>query len=486
MRRSLTPSLASATLVRPARRPPSLALRVTLLFGIAAAIVFPVFGWIIDRSIQSHFSMEDSNELKAIAQSVKKALSAVRSEDDLRVIERRFSDILIGHHSASLYIAAHDGRTIYASSNPDLSIIANTAIAGNTGGSSTREWRDGDNHYRVLIQRMDNDGAAYSPSYTVAVAVAIDYHLHFLNEFRHTLWLVIASGVAVMSLMGWIAVRQGHAPLRRIVAQIRQTSANDLNARLPPETVPRELTDLVVSFNELLERMEEAFIRLSNFSADIAHELRTPVTNLMTQTQVALSRTRSLDGYREILYSSIEEYERMAQMIGDMLFLAQADNGLYTLNATVVDLDKEVRSLFEYYEVWADERHVTLALEGAATVSGDRLMLRRALSNLLSNAIRHTPASQTVRVKLESSHHDEISIVIENPGTPIPPEHLPRLFDRFYRIDPSRQRGGEGAGLGLAIVKSIVDVHGGRIEVKSTDDCTMFRITLRDRSSPID
>jgi two-component system heavy metal sensor histidine kinase CusS len=485
MRRSLTPSLAPATLVHPARRPPSLALRVTLLFGIAAAIVFPVFGWIIDRSIQSHFSVEDSNELKAIAQSVKKALSAVRSEDDLRVIERRFSDILIGHHSASLYIAAHDGRTIYASSNPDLSIIANTAIAGNTGGS-TREWRDGDNHYRVLIQRMDNDGAAHGPSYTVAVAVAINHHLHFLNEFRHTLWLVIASGVAVMSLMGWIAVRQGHAPLRRIVAQIRQTSANDLNARLPPETVPRELIDLVVSFNEMLERMEEAFVRLSNFSADIAHELRTPVTNLMTQTQVALSQARSLDEYRETLYSNIEEFERMAQMIGDMLFLAQADNGLYTLNATAVDLDKEVQSLFEYYEVWADERHVTLALEGVATVSGDRLMLRRALSNLLSNAIRHTPAGQTVRVKLESSPRDEIGIVIENPGTPIPPEHLPRLFDRFYRVDPSRQRGGEGTGLGLAIVKSIVDVHGGRIEVKSTDDCTTFRITLRDQSSSID
>lgn len=205
----------------------------------------------------------------------------------------------------------------------------------------------------------------------------------------------------------------------------------------------------------------------------------------MTQTQVALSQSRGIDEYREILYSNIEEYERMAQMIGDMLFLAQADNGLYTLNATDVDLNKEVQSLFEYYEVWADERHLTLALEGAATVSGDRLMLRRALSNLLSNAIRHTPTGQTVWVKLESGLRDEIGIAVENPGAPIPTEHLPRLFDRFYRVDPSRQRGGEGTGLGLAIVKSIVDAHGGRIEVESTDVCTTFRITLRDRSSTI-
>ncbi len=484
MRPSLPPSLVSATRVRPARRPPSLALRVTLLFGIAAAIVFPVFGWIIDRSIETHFSTEDINELKVIAQAVQEALSSVRSEDDILIIEDRFNDILIGHHSASLYIAAHDGRTIYASSGPDLSTVANTEITGNPGGT-TREWQTGDNHYRVLIQRMDEDGVAHSPPYTVAVAVAIDYHLHFLDEFRGALWLMIASGVAVMSLMGWIAVRQGHAPLHSIVAQIRQTSASKVNARLSPETVPRELTDLAISFNEMLGRMEEDFVRLSNFSADIAHELRTPITNLMTQTQVALSQSRGIDEYREILYSNIEEYERMAQMIGDMLFLAQADNGLYTLNATDVDLNKEVQSLFEYYEVWADERHLTLALEGAATVSGDRLMLRRALSNLLSNAIRHTPAGQTVWVKLESGLRDEIGIAVENPGAPIPTEHLPRLFDRFYRVDPSRQRGGEGTGLGLAIVKSIVDAHGGRIEVESTDVCTTFRITLRDRSSTI-
>ncbi len=468
------------------RRPPSLALRVTLLFGLAAAIVFPVFGWVIDRSIETHFSTEDVSELKVIAKAVQKALSAVHSENDLLLTERRFNDILVGHHSASLYIATHDGRTIYSSAGPDLSTIASTAIADNVDSATIQDWHDGDSHYRVLIERMDEDGAASSPPYTVAVAVTIDYHLHFLDEFHHTLWLMIASGIAIMSLMGWIAVRQGHAPLHNIVAQIRQTSASEFNARLSPDEVPRELTDLAVSFNEMLERMAVAFQRLSNFSADIAHELRTPVASLMTQTQVALAQSRNVDEYREILYSNIEEYERMAQMIADMLFLAQTDNGLYTPNATAVDLAKEVHSLFEYYEAWADERDVTLRLEGAATVSGDRLMLRRVLSNLLSNAIRHTPAGHTVRVKLESTPGVETAITVENPGTAIPAEHLPRLFDRFYRVDPSRQRSGEGAGLGLAIVKSIVDAHGGRIEVHSSDAGTVFRITLHDRSSPVD
>jgi two-component system heavy metal sensor histidine kinase CusS len=443
------------------RRSPSLALRVTLLFGIAAAVVFTAFGWIIDRSINNHFIDEDRAELEIIAQA---ALETLR-DNTPEMLAQRLDDILIGHHSASLFIAAADGRTLFASHGPNLSaLITDTGVV--------HQWRDAGRTYRVLVQPIDNS------SYTVAVAVPIDHHLQFLEEFRRSLWLMTAGGIALMSLLGWIAVRQGHAPLRTIVARIRQISANELNARLSPETAPRELTDLAVSFNEMLGRMEEAFARLSNFSADIAHELRTPITNLMTQTQVALSQSRSVDEYREILYSNIEEYERMAQMIGDMLFLAQADNGLYTLNATSVDLKREIESLFEYHEVWAEERGVTLALEGRATVTGDRLMLRRAVSNLLSNAIRHTPAGHTVRVMLESKNGDESRIVVENPGAPIPAEHLPKIFDRFYRVDPSRQRDGEGAGLGLAIVKSIIDAHGGEITVMSGDDRTCFTIVL--------
>ncbi len=483
MRRLLTSSLAPATLVRPAQRPPSLALRVTLLFGIAAAIVFPVFGWIIDRAINNHFIDEDTTELAIIATATHQALSATRSKATPATLQQQLDGILTRYHSASLLITAQDGHLIFASSGsgPDLSVLIRDA-APTSLRNSIQQWRDTGHTYRVLIQRPDhNSGHAY----TVVAAILIDHHIQFLEGFRQTLWLMTASAIVLMSLLGWIAVRWGHAPLHRIVTKIRQISANELNTRIAPETIPAELADLAMSFNEMLGRMEEAFVRLSNFSADIAHELRTPVANLMTQTQVALSQPRSLDEYREILYSNIEEFERMSQMIGDMLFLAQADNGLYTLNTTVVDLKQEVESLFEYYEVWADEHHVTLTLKGSATIWGDRLMLRRALSNLLSNAIRYTPGDQTVQVTLESNGRDEIGIVVENPGVPISPEHLPRLFDRFYRVDPSRQRGGEGTGLGLAIVKSIVEVHGGRIEINSTDDYTTFRITLHDRVSSI-
>jgi two-component system heavy metal sensor histidine kinase CusS len=295
---------------------------------------------------------------------------------------------------------------------------------------------------------------------------------------------MIASSIAVMSLMGWIAVRQGHAPLRDIVARMRRISADKLESVIPPDTVPRELSALAESFNDMLGRVDEAFRRLSHFNADIAHELRTPITNLMTQTQVALSRARTIDEYREILYSNMEEYERMAQMIGDMLFLAQTDNGARKAEASVVDLDAEAHGLFEYYEGWAEERGVTLKLKGTAKVTGDRLMLQRALGNLLSNAIRHTAAGRTVHVKLAATEDGSVRVTVENPGAEIPPEHLPKLFDRFYRVDASRQRSGEGAGLGLAIVKSIVDAHGGKIEVTSADGRTAFQVVLPDQAVP--
>lgn len=292
-----------------------------------------------------------------------------------------------------------------------------------------------------------------------------------------------AGGIAIMSVLGWVAVRRGHAPLHKIVAQIRLISAARLDTRIVPDEVPTELSDLARSFNEMLGRMEEAFVRLSNYSADIAHELRTPVANLMTQTHVALSQTRTVDQYREILYSNIEEYERMAQMIGDMLFLAKADNGLHPLNLESIDMAQEVQELFDYYEAWAEERRVTLSLEGAITVSGEKPMLRRALSNLLSNAVRHTPPGQAVSVRLATLDDGARTITIENPGEIIAPDHLPHLFERFYRVDPARQRSADGAGLGLAIVKSIVDTHAGHITVTSSEGRTRFVITLNEQNA---
>jgi two-component system heavy metal sensor histidine kinase CusS len=458
-------------------RPLSLATRLTLLFAIAAAVVFPVFGWVIGRAMEEHFEEGDTAELEIIADAVYEALAGVRSPSDLAPVERRFDDILIGHHSASLYIARDDGELVYASSShPDLSAIRREP-GDRIDGDAIRLLSETGNTYRVLVRRTGGDRSALSGLHRIVVATPIDYHLTFLASFRRTLWLMVLSGIVVVSAMGWIAVRRGHAPLREIVDRMRLVSASEGAKAIPPDTVPRELGDLARSFNEMLRRVDDSFRRLTNFNADIAHELRTPITNLMTQTQVSLSRARTVDEYREILYSNMEEYERMAQMVGDMLFLAQQDNGGSRREATEVDLAAEVRGLFDYYEGWAEERGVSLVLEGNVRVRGDRLLLQRALGNLLSNAIRHTQAGGTVRVTLATDER-AAAIEVENPGAPIPAEYLPKVFDRFFRVDPSRQRRGEGAGLGLAIVKSIVDVHEGTIEAASDEKSTRFRITL--------
>ena len=266
--------------------------------------------------------------------------------------------------------------------------------------------------------------------------------------------------------------------MRNIAQVAKGISATRLGDRLPHESVPAELVDLATSFNDMLGRLEDFFRRLSDFSSDLAHELRTPVSNLMTQTQVALSRPRSAEEYREILYSNLEEYDRLARMIADMLFLAKADHGLIVPNREDIDLAREVDELIGFYEALADEEGVRVSRTGAGSISRDRLMIRRAISNLLSNAIRHTPRNGAIKVGIRDLGKDGIRIAVENPGVALPREHLPRLFDRFYQVDSCRQRGGEGAGLGLAITKSIVEAHGGRISGSAEHDTVRFEISM--------
>jgi two-component system heavy metal sensor histidine kinase CusS len=298
-----------------------------------------------------------------------------------------------------------------------------------------------------------------------------------MASFRVTLWLFVLVAAALTGLLGWVATRRALAPLRAIKQGAAGITASQLNHRLSLEAVPVELAELAETLNDMLARLEESFRRLSDFSSDLAHELRTPISNLMTQTQVSLSRARSVDEYQDILSSNAEELERMARMVSDMLFLAKADNGLITTSTETVVLNDEVKSLFDFYEALADASSVALVTHGQATVTADRLMLRRALSNLLSNAIRHADPHTAVSITLET-HENTVTIMLENTGPGIAPEHLPRLFDRFYRVDASRQRSSEGAGLGLAITQSIVHAHAGTISATSEGGITRFTLVL--------
>jgi len=452
-------------------QPRSLTLRLSLLFGVVATIVFLIFGWIIEQAIENHFYSEDSKELNAIAQAVEKSLSTLQSSSDLTLIQQRFDDLMVGHHYPQMQIYNASQNRLYSNTDLDLGAISIPPF-NQSKQASILSWSSSHHNYRVLIRQIPEQ---FNGPYTIVIAVATDFHHHFLKEFRYILWLMIACSIVIMAFMGWLVVRHGHRPLHKMVEQITSINANKLTTRIEPETVPLELIDLATSFNALLQRMEESFNHLSNFSADIAHELRTPVTNLVTQTQVILSQPRNVEEYQETLYSNMEEYERMAQMINDMLFLAKTDNNLHAINTEKINLKTEVDNLLDYYDAWAEESGVLLSVDGDASICCDRLMMRRALSNLLSNAIRYTTAGKTVHVNL-STQNKEVTITVHNPGTVIPAEHLPMLFDRFYRTDPSRMHDHEGAGLGLAITKSIVELHGGKISVTSGDTGTEFKI----------
>lgn len=459
------------------KRQPSITLRLTLLFALASAATIICVGGFVAWEMNNHFKDMDVDELSGKLELIAHAIDESRNPSVPAPLPSRLNDALVGHHALSARIFDH-GTLLFESGDARFpkELLASAMEGEKITRASLHGWDDQGASYRGIAVKLPPVTPNAAPL-TVALAINIAVHQRFAHSVQWTIWVAVGCAIFLTSVLAWFTARRGLAPLHDIAQVAKSMSAEHLNARLPIESVPLELNDLARSFNEMLSRLEDSFQRLSDFSSDIAHELRTPISNLMTQTQVALSKARDADEYREILYSNLEEYQRLATMIADMLFLAKADNGLIIPSREPVDLAAEVKDLFTFYEALAEDQGITLVSHGAESVLGDRLMLRRALSNLLSNAIRHTPRHGTVSVNIARAENDFVSVVVENPGEPIPAEHLPRVFDRFYRIDPSRQRTGEGAGLGLAITRSIILAHGGQV-LATSGATTRFEVRL--------
>ena len=219
----------------------------------------------------------------------------------------------------------------------------------------------------------------------------------------------------------------------------------------------------------MLDRLEDSFRRLSQFSADLAHELRTPVNNLRGEAGVALSKARTAEEYRRTLESSLEELARLTRLIDNMLFLARADGaGVNPLARSSFDARKEIEAVCEFYRALAEDRGVAVSCEGAGVAGADPMLFRQAVSNLLSNALNYTPHGGRVVFQLREREDHGLEVCTRDTGCGIAPEHLPRIFDRLYRVDSSRSQHPNGAGLGLAIVKSIMTLHQGAVEAQST------------------
>jgi two-component system heavy metal sensor histidine kinase CusS len=249
----------------------------------------------------------------------------------------------------------------------------------------------------------------------------------------------------------------------------RHISSTNLRERILPEGYPLELASLANTFNQMLDGLEESFGRISRFSADIAHDLRTPVNNIRGEAEVALARARTADEYRDVIESCLEEAVRLSDLIGDLLFLARAESPLIDLRRERVDVGELLGGVREYYEASAADGGVSLttAVAGEPVIAElDRTLLQRAVGNLVSNALAHTPSGGAV-VLGTSVDLFTICIEVSDTGAGIPAEALPRVFDRFFRVDSSRSQGSGGTGLGLAIVQSIALLHGGKAEISS-------------------
>ena len=454
----------------------SLTLRLTLWFALASALVLFLLGLLIGHSVEEHFEEQDmavlSGKMELARHVFEKALATPGGE----TLAQRLDEALTGHHGLIIAVVGPNRQRLDA--HTELALPpALLNERGAAGGGQAIKWTadDGLPWRGISATLVAGNGES---RYIVVVATEMSHHEHFMRTFRRTLWVFMMLATLAMGLLGWIVVRRGLAPLQTIKHQAAEITANRLNTRLPAEAIPLELGDLTNTLNEMLSRLEESFQRLSDFSSDLAHELRTPVSNLLTQTQVTLSRARSADEYRDILASNAEEFERLSRMIADMLFLAKAENKQIIPHREQLELASEAADLVEFYSILAEEKEVRLSVAGNGVVSGDRLMLRRAIGNLLSNALRYTPAGGSVTIRIEQQENDLIRLVVENTGQCIAAEHLPRLFDRFYRADSARQRTTEGSGLGLAITRSILSAHGGEITASSAEGVTQFTLSL--------
>ena len=457
----------------------SLTARLSLLFMLAVTAVLVLAGLSFNHLSQHHFLQLDRQTLAEKLSATRNILGQL---DDLQQFDRlrpQLRTLLGAHRDITALILDAAGQPLFAEPGP----LPVPAALANSTSTEVWQWQHHDHYFRGLSAAV----TVPADNAPLRVILLLDStpHMHFFSAVQRWFWMALVLSALFSAGLGWLVARRGLLPLRQVTAVAASISAASLQERIPLAAVPLELQQLAASFNAMLARLDDAFMRLSNFSADIAHELRTPISNLMTQTQVALSRPRSNDEYQDILASNIEEYERIARMVSDMLFLAKAEQNALAQASAPIDLACEADALIDFYEALAEEHHIRIERHGSAVVAGDRLMLRRALSNLLSNALRHTPDGGQITIAIDiAADGAALGLSVSNVGDPIAPDQLERIFDRFHRGSSLRERHGEGAGLGLAITRLIARAHGGEVVASSKAGVTTFTISLPLRQAP--
>jgi two-component system heavy metal sensor histidine kinase CusS len=440
--------------------PRSIATQLVLLFTFCAALLLScslgLFYWIVVRH-----AFEEDNAVLA------DKLAAIRTElkqpDGINTLAQELKNRRTGEAAVYwLRIIDPDGNIVTETPGTDrlFPVQVFPSPSSSSAGRLPADYRTGGRLFSILAQTETAD----DQSYTVQIAQDRSADERFRKQFRALLALVLGAGVIASALIAVTVTRRGLRPLTEMKRALERVQPARLNERIDPARWPSELRPLAASFDDMLGRLEDSFTRLSQFSADLAHELRTPVGNMLGEAQVALTRKRTPDEYRTVIESAAAECERLSSIIDNLLFLARAESAEQQIVRSSFNARAAVEKIISFYQTLAEDRQVEIACSGDAEIFADPILFNRAIGNLIDNALRFTPENGSIRIGIRTATN-AVEISVSDNGSGIASEHLRRVFDRFYRADPSRSSA--GTGLGLALVKSIVDLHGGSAQIDS-------------------
>ena len=432
----------------------SIASRLTLALAAVAVAVFGAAGVLLHWTLERELLRAEQDDIERSAEAVRHFIGEAANAADAPNLRHQLDDMLRADRRLRVRIAGADGWVLYGSEQRPAT----------RAGADLRLLREDGGAMAGRTFRLEPTAAIAATELLVALDTRERERL--TRNYGAVVALVCGLGVAItVGASAWTA-RRALRPVQRLSDEAAAMAPGALSARLSEGGAAPELAQLVRSFNQALDRVEAAYQRLEAFNADVAHELRTPLATLISGSELALSRPRSNDELQETLASNLEALRQLASMINDMLFLARSDRPDVPTELQPIDLREHALHVAEFFDAVLDERRQRVAVVGSASAPANAALVRRALVNLLDNASRYAPPGATITIALRE-HDDRVEIRVVNPGVPIEPEAMHRLFDRFFRADAARTASAAHHGLGLAIVRAIARMHGGEASARS-------------------
>jgi two-component system heavy metal sensor histidine kinase CusS len=446
--------------MRTSSKPRSIAVQLILLFTLAAALLLACGLGIFYSIVVRHAFAEDN----AVLADKMFALSADLRENGPDVFAEELAAHRASEHTPySIRMLDSQGRIVAETPGMDRLIptqIFPTAREPREALRNRHDYRTAAKLFSLVAFKEHSN----SQTYTFQMAQDRSSDEQVERNFAVLFVVVLSGGVLASALIAIFVTRRGLRRLRQMAQSLERIGPQQLKERIGSDGWPSELQPLAMAFDHMFTRLDDSFTRLSQFSADLAHELRTPIANMLGEAQVALTRERTPAEYRETVESTVAECERLSRIVDNLLFVARVDAAREPIARKRFDARAAVEKIAAFYQTVADDHHVTISCSGEGQIYADPDLFERAVGNLFDNALRFTPAHGSIHIAL-SKHNTDFEVAVSDNGCGIAAEHLPRVFDRFYRAESSR--GSDGAGLGLALVKSILDLHGGSAKVES-------------------